>query len=836
MSPLPEDRATSNTSAPASEPVAHPGGSSPDKRGRAAIREVLAGLFFFSLSVLMTWPLALHLSSAVSDPGDPWLLAWTLEWDVRGMLSSPGTLFHPPIFHDAPWALAFSENVLGIALLTLPLHAMGADPILVYNICVLLGFALSGYGAWVLARMVTGSIPAALLGGVFYAFVPYRFDQLSHLQHVWGGVIPLLIAATLWYSRRPGWTAAVWVGAAFLFNGLINIHWLLFGSFAAVASLLLLAAIRGTLLKVRFWIPVATALFVSSLLLLPVLIPYEKMSEHYGVQRGKGEAGVYSATWTDWLAPSSRNKLYGSFEIVSATPAERFLFPGLLAFLLLGSCLAAVRRNDLPAGGYPASSRELSLPKAPPAYLRISEKRILRILDVLTVIGVILTYVAITDSIRWVVDGQERFSMDSPGTPGMATVLFLLLRWWIRYPSSWKGGSIRETIAHSRFPVGVWVALLLVVIGVLGSLGMNSFFHQFLFEKVGPFRGLRVPARWAMIAYTGLAVLVATGLLPFLRRPRRARVLVGVFAITLMLYELRAAPILWYLTPSQPEVYGWLADVPVSGAVLELPIGSEAVDSQPYVWTEVGYVLGNAYHHKPLVNGFSGFEPPLHQRIATLANAEHISDELFGLLEQIGTSLIVVHADRLGPAHDATRDWLERGLDSGRLVFLRRFQHDMSGDYLFAIVANERNIGLLRGDWESDIAGRTQLDNMRIFLAGEGRTYNAGAFGTFDVLRNHDELKGPAKIHGWVLSADGVSAVNLRFQNGAVVIPTELVHRQDVKDVYPWYPLVEKPGFHVELPGRPPGVKRQTDLQLEIIDDQGRSIRLAPLALTWKVR
>ncbi len=834
-----------STSPPADTPVI---GVEEGPQPRAELRQVvlregLALLFFAILSVLMTWPLVLHMPSAVSDPGDPWLIAWILEWDVRGMLEDPGSLFHAPIFHPSPWALAFSENKLGIALFTVPLYAMGVDPIVIYNFAVLLGFALSGYGAWFLARMVTGSIPAALLAGTFYAFVPYRFDQLSHLQHVWGGAIPLLIASVFWYASSPRWKSAVLVGLAFYMNALINIHWLLFGSFAAIASLLLLAGVRGSLLKVRFWIPVGAALLLAGALLLPVLTPYQKMSEHYGVKRGAGEARAYSATWTDWLAPSARNRLYGSFEITSTTPAERSLFPGLLVLLLAGSCLVAVRRSDLPseAGERPlVRTGALSPERSGKIQLwfrqRFTTKRVLRTLDVFAVIGVILTYIAITDSIQWVVDGREKFSMDSAGTPGMATVLLILVRWWIRYPAAWKSGSLRETIAQSRFPTGIWVAFLLVAIGVLGSLGMNTIFHQFLFEKVGPFRGLRVPARWAMVGYTGLSVLAAAGLLPFLRRPRIWRAVVGSVAILLLLFELRAAPILWYLTPPQPEVYAWMADAPVSGAVLELPIGSEAVDTQPYVWTEVGYVLGNAYHHKPVINGFSGFEPPLHQQIAMLANEDKISDELFGLLEKAGTSLIVVHADRLGGAHASTREWLQRGLDSGRLVFLRRFQHDISGDYLFALVSNEKNIGVLRGDWEGDVAGRTQLDNMKIFLDGEGRTYNAGAFGTFDVLRNHDELKGPAEIHGWVLAPEGVSAVNLRFQNGAVVFPAELVDRKDVHDAYPWYPLVEKPGFHLKLTGRPGGVERQTDVQIEIVDGKGRKTRLLPLALTWRVR
>ena len=804
-------------------------------RRPALLRESAAAIFFAVLSILMTWPLAPNLSTAVSDPGDPWLVAWILEWDIRGLLSNPGDLFHAPIFHPSPWALAFSENMFGIALAVAPLHLLGTDPLVAYNVAVLLGFALSGYGAWVLARMVTGSSLASLVAGSFFAFVPYRFDQLAHLQHVFAGMLPLLFAALLLYSIRPGWKTAFIAGAAFFLNGLVNIHWLLFGSFAAGASVLFLYVTTGRR-EWRAWLPLVGALFIAGVLLLPVLLPYRAMSEHYDVRRGRSEAAAYSATWTDWMAASARNHLYGSMEIVASTPGERALFPGLLSILFAASCFLAARKSDFPSeprGFLP----DLSARKA--GAVSASEKGAppgLRALDGLIVAGVILTYIALADSLDGSGSGLDFLSVDSVGTPAMVTVVLLLIRWWIRYPASWKSESLRETVLKSRFPIGVWVAILLLVVGLLGSLGMNAFLHQFLYEKVSPFRGLRVPARWAMIAYTGLSVLTAAGLLPFLRRERRGRVVVAGLALALLLFELRAAPIHWYLSPPQPQAYRWLADAPVSGALLELPIGSEAVPEQPYVWTEVGYVLGSAYHHKPLVNGFSGFEPPLHQDLARLANANMIEDRFLDDLEKIGTSVILVHADRLGAAHESTRAWLRRNLDSGRLVFIRRFEHDISGDYLFGIVATEQNIGDLRGEWESDPAGRSPVDNLKLFLAGDGRTYNQGAFGTFDVLRNGDELRGGARIHGWALAGSGVRGVNLRFQNGAVVIPATLVPRQDVKNVYPWYPSVEKPGFEVHLAERPDGVDRETDLQLEIIDGNGASTRLPPLSLTWRVR
>ena len=57
------------------------------------------------------------------------------------------------------------------------------------------------------------------------------------------------------------------------------------------------------------------------------------------------------------------------------------------------------------------------------------------------------------------------------------------------------------------------IALLWIGIGFAGSLGLHFVFHRFLFSHVPGFRAIRVPARWAAIAYVGLGILVAIGTL-----------------------------------------------------------------------------------------------------------------------------------------------------------------------------------------------------------------------------------------------------------------------------------------------------------------------------------
>ncbi|HLJ73964.1 MAG TPA: hypothetical protein VKU62_05225, partial [Thermoanaerobaculia bacterium] len=78
---------------------------------------------------------------------------------------------------------------------------------------MLIGFTLSAYGGFVLARIVTQRFWPSILGGLLYGFVPYRFGQLPHLQVVSGGWLPLLLAALLVYRRTPTWRNAALFGA-----------------------------------------------------------------------------------------------------------------------------------------------------------------------------------------------------------------------------------------------------------------------------------------------------------------------------------------------------------------------------------------------------------------------------------------------------------------------------------------------------------------------------------------------------------------------------------------------------------------------------------------------
>src|SRR5262249_33626874 len=97
----------------------------------------------------------------------------------------PGALagyWHANIYYPHPYALAYSEHLTAEAIQILPLYAATRNPVLSYNAVFLSTFVLSGLGMFLFARELTGSRSAAFVAGLAYAFAPYRFGSISHVQ------------------------------------------------------------------------------------------------------------------------------------------------------------------------------------------------------------------------------------------------------------------------------------------------------------------------------------------------------------------------------------------------------------------------------------------------------------------------------------------------------------------------------------------------------------------------------------------------------------------------------------------------------------------------------
>jgi hypothetical protein len=777
---------------------------------RRVTHEVLLFSLYLFVALVFTWPLLLNLHTALPDLGDPLLNTWIIDWDIYAFTHAPAQLFNAPIYYPARYALAYSENLVGIALVGLPLRLSGAPPLVVYNLLFIFGFAFSGYAGSVLARSMHRTLPAAVIAGILLAFSSYKFDHLAHIQIIWTGWLALLFASVFHYFNRPSSLRAVGVGAAFVMNGLTNIHWLLFGTVALAATLAVLFIAQVADRQV--WMRLIIALVIAGFVLLPFLLPYRFAADLYGMRRNISEVSGSSARWSDWLVASPRSALYSQITPNGDRP-ERHLFPGILPLLLTAFAFVSTppKRADV------TTRQSWRVPRP-----------LLRTIDALIIYFCIGAYLGTAvEPFTLTVHGHVIVAFDESATPLMLALCLIAVRLALQLPKGLakkNGDALVDVIARSRFSPTYLAALTWIAIGVMGSLGLNGFFHVFLYKHVDAFHAIRTPARWAMISYLGLAVWAALGADAIINGKSGARrdlLIVMMFALTV----LDVAPnTRWEQMLSQPPVYAWLSDAHVQGPILELPMSGWIV---PFP-----YLLGWTTHHVPIMNGTSGFEPPLHATLRTMTSAGEFNDVFSSLLKAERCELLIVHGDWLDPVtKPALFKWLTASMSTRELSFVGRMDGGINGDYVFRF-HNGTDSRLPALNAARDKAGYTPAEELQRFLAGE-TTYNSSMFGFVDSPAQDQEIHGAMTVSGWALCPNGLSAVNVLVDSGQFRYSAHLRARPDISSKWPWYANTPLPGFVAVLPQRPKGLHRSTDFQIELVDKRENTTRLPDRLITW---
>jgi hypothetical protein len=776
------------------------------------LRELTIFALFVVLAVVLTWPLAANLPTAVNDLGDPLFVAWVLDWVCHALIHQPLQLFDAPIFHPSILPLAYSENFVAVAIIVLPLHLAGASPLTLHNVAFLLGLALSGYGAFVLARMVTRETIGALVGGIFYGFCAFKFDHLAHVQVIFSPWVPLLLAALLAFWEKPTKRRGIALTLLWVANGLTNIYFLMFAAVATMFSVALLAVIRPR--GWRFYAGLAASTLAAMLILMPFLQPYRTVSKHYQMVRGVEEVTGGSAHWTNWLIPGRLNRMYGTVPKSALFEPERQLFPGMAILILAGAGWFLWR-------GVESSSRRVDEEN-----LDASETRRLLFLDVSIVVLLVLTWATlVTDRIEIKVLGTRLLSADSSDIPLMAMLVLILIRFAIRLPRVLGGVPLREASERSRFPAGAWVAAVWIVVGIVGSFGMNSFFYTFFYRRFEPFQAMRIPARFAIVAYVGLAVWGALGAAAIVHARQGMKRLVAAAVLIVVMIADVAPRIRWEQAPlDTPPVYTWLGKTKV-GPVLELPFSGDGVD---YL-----YLLGSTAHHVPIVNGTSGFFPSEFWKMREPDSRDDF-DTMLTVAEQWKVKLLIVHGPFMGGRRAKLTEFLRRQMASHRLEFLRHFENRLDGDYVFALTRNLPQWRTLAAAEVPDGGGFLPRQTLERFFANQS-THTDAVLVNMDYPLPYMTIKGPLRVSGWTLSPHGVRRVTVRMHTGKRIYEARRVARPDVLAAYPWLRYTnDTPGFELLLDERPKGIPMETSVQVEVEDLAGRVRRGRDTLIRWE--
>jgi hypothetical protein len=296
--------------------------------------------------VVHTWPLALAPASySRHDNADAMLNEWTLAWVAHRLPRDPLRLFHANIFHPEPNTLAFSEHMIVQGLMGLPLFLLGAPSLLVHNVVLLAGFALTGWAMYLVVRRWTGDWAAALVAGSAAAFNAHTFARLAHVQALHVEFLPL---AVYWLDRtltRPSARSAVWLGLCFALQGLTSNYWLAFTTLGLLAAFL---ARPGDWwgARARTVAPaLGLAAAVALAMVVPFLVPYYRVMTEQGLVRSLDDVALYSGGWRDYLSTGSPLHFRAWAWRVWGSGGHTPLFPGVVVTLLAVTAVATGLRE-----------------------------------------------------------------------------------------------------------------------------------------------------------------------------------------------------------------------------------------------------------------------------------------------------------------------------------------------------------------------------------------------------------------------------------------------------------------------------------------------------------
>jgi hypothetical protein len=585
---------------------------------------------FIALTLVMTYPLVLHLGSSVRDPGDPLLNTWILAWNNRQMAGfNFSGWFDANIYYPNRNTLAYSEHLFSQALVSLPVNLLTGNPILAYNLVLLFGFVTSGFGMYLLARRLSGHLPGSIAAGIIFAFSPFMIAHLPHLQVITAGGIPLAFLFLIRFFDKGRWKDLLLFTLFYVLQALANGYYALFLTILAGLFILVMTVAGRKWREGRFWVQMAVFAVLALAALGPFLYHYAQVRNTLGLERG---IGAYARA-TSFLATSPQNNLYGRISR-QFLQSEGELFPGAAAFLLAvvgGLSVLRLKKRLRPAG----QSRP-----------RRGGRVLLWMTAALLLAQTVILYTTLKQgSFELALGSGLKIHARSPLKPLLAWAAFLLV--FLALKKMLKTGPL---LPFSFADPHLWGLGLIFLIALWMTLGPHGPF-LILYRYVPGFEGLRAPTRCHVFIMFVLAAFAAFGFRSLTHKLSGLKKgALSILAPLVILVEFLSLPIPLISVPVKkniPAVYQWLASQKGGDfALVELPFPrpGEGVGA-----VECSRAYFSAYHWKRLVNGYSGYFPPLYNELrrrweGSCSPSQNLSD-----LKTLGVRYIVYHSSMFEP-------------------------------------------------------------------------------------------------------------------------------------------------------------------------------------------
>lgn len=279
-------------------------------------KPIFAVIVFAFLSLLFTYPTIVQLSThLIGGTADGWQFPWNNYIFRERVLHGQDPYYTNYVFYPMGVSLilhGYTEFNDVVGLILSPFF----NDVAVTNLMVIFATFLSGFGAYLLTRELTGSALAGLFAGIAFAFCPFRMLRIiGHIHMALTQFLPLAIWAILKMAKTQKIKYAILTGLFFALACYCNYYFVIY----LLIALLLIVAYG--VVRYKEWRTVAFLrnLIISGavavLLLLPVAYHTYLLLKTGTAESYSGEEAFYvknAADLGDYLrvAPLNRAILY----------------------------------------------------------------------------------------------------------------------------------------------------------------------------------------------------------------------------------------------------------------------------------------------------------------------------------------------------------------------------------------------------------------------------------------------------------------------------------------------------------------------------------------------
>ncbi|MEO7359345.1 MAG: hypothetical protein ABI120_03390, partial [Gemmatimonadaceae bacterium] len=308
-------------------------------------------LYAFTVIAYLVLPVGADFSGILIGSAlfnhDAVLNAGILEWGYRSVWTPGFHVFDWPAGFPLRNGLAGTENLLGWQLIYSPMRVIGLGVPTSYNVTLLSSLVVSGTTCAALSRRLGASVPAALIGGLIFAFNPFHLDHLIHIQTMavcWSPLAILGLDITLENRSRRGLILLV-VGIVMTVTSGMYFAVFLAGVLPAYAMLSWLTG-RHRFSTQRV-MAIGAAVLVCIVILVPILVPYLKFAREFGrYPHPEGELALSALTLRSLLqTPTWLGAWSASALSARGTGSFANAFPGLVTTILACVGLFAARAD-----------------------------------------------------------------------------------------------------------------------------------------------------------------------------------------------------------------------------------------------------------------------------------------------------------------------------------------------------------------------------------------------------------------------------------------------------------------------------------------------------------